>query len=378
LLETKLQGFMEGNNLGGALNIYKNRTGNFLNFKTIEAGDGMLLVDDGEVITINALRQISLIIDTKYVSQTADVDDEIRDGSFDRPFKFIQDAVDAFGAPVDIDDYNRQVSIIILDRAVYNETLNLFTRRYFFSFQGGTPTGNWNVNINNASRFGSSFNPTIDFYSSTRNLGTQFIGNLTWKLASGGTPVTNIALRFVNINWTGNVTIADGTNGGTSVTSSTNSQVTLVNSAITGTFLGRNTSFSLQNSSIVGNVEAQSVLSSSDASLNGSTIRLYGTSTLNRQISDLRLNTAGVAWQNVSVGPRWVTDEITSRNIALYATVTGIVFVFQGRLPALTAANNTVLTTELAAFPNTLAVINNLRTRQAEIEARLRSCNLIS
>lgn len=317
-----------------------------------------------------------VIEDLLYVAQTAIVTGT-RDGSWDAPFEFIQDAVDAYGAPVDAADYNRQATIQILDKAVYSENVVLGTRRYSFVFPGGTPTGSWTMNIDNALRFGSSFSPGVDIYSATRPLGTQFIGNFLMQLA--GTAVTNIAARLTNVNWTGNFTIADGTNGGASVTSGTASQLSLTGSSISGTFLGRNTGIAGFNAAIVGNVEAQTILSSTELQLLGSSISLYGTSTTTRTIKGLNLSSAGgVVWTNVNVGPRWSADSYTWAQLFLRTTGSySNAFVPQGTLAALTAVDNTDLSTELAAFPNTLAVINNTRTRGVEVENRLSTIKLI-
>lgn len=273
------------------------------------------------------------IEDIRYVAQSSVVTGT-RDGTWEYPFASIQDAINYWGAPTNQADYNRQLTIIVLDRAVYTETLTWSTRRYGITFVGGTPTGNWTVNIDGALRFGSSFNPTLDVYSASRNLGTQIIGNMTWTLT--GTTVTNIAVRLTNILWTGNVLIADGTNGGASITTGTNSQFSMVGSAVTGTFLARNVGVALLDSSIIGNAELQAFLSSGGNSLlNGTNISLYGTSTTTRLITGLSLlSTGGVTWNNVNVGPRWTVDEYTLTQLTSLATVTGNQFVITKNINA--------------------------------------------
>lgn len=316
------------------------------------------------------------IIDIRYFAPSSIVNGT-RDGSVDYPFANMQDCIDYFGDPVDQADFNRQVFIICLDRPTLTEAPVFSTRRYSVYFLGGTFTGNWTLNIDNALRFSSSFSPGIDIYSATRPLGTQIIGNLTYTL--NGTAVNNISGRLTNVLWTGNCTIADGVNGGSSVTSGTASQITLSGAAFTGTFLGRNTGVGGQNSSINGNVEIQTVLSSTNFTLSGTSIQLFGTATTTRNIFGLSLAAAGgVTWTNTNVGPRWNADAYTWQQLFLKTTGSYTnAFVPQNNLGALTAADNTNLATELAAFPLTLAVINNMRTRQAEIEARLQTLEII-
>lgn len=300
-----------------------------------------------------------------------------RDGSFDRPFATIQDAINSFGDPVDQTDYARQLIISVLDRVAYTENLTFTTRRYTLRLNGNLITGNITVNINNALRFGSPFNPGVDIYSDTRPGGAQIIGNILYTLT--GTPVTNIAHRYTNVLHTGNITIADGVNGGAAVNTSTLGVCVLVGSGITGTFLGRNTLIECQNSNIAGSIEALDLSRVTDSILSGAAISLYGISTTRRIINNLTLSaTGGVVWTNVNGIKNWESDAYTWGQIALRTTGSFTnAFVPLNRLPALTAADNTDLSTELAAFPNTLAVINNLRTRQAQLQARLQTTNII-
>jgi hypothetical protein len=250
-----------------------------------------------------------------------------RDGSRDYPFATMQEAIEHFGEPVDLADYLRQVYIVCLDSPTITQNITLYTRRYRFYFQGGTLSGNWTQIIDNALRFGSTINPTVDMYSATRNLGTQIIGNLTIQLKSGGTAVNNISGRMTNMFMSpGNVIVADGTNEGASVTTGTASQFALINSSVNGTFLGRNVSVALETSSIIGNVEMLALLSATGASaLFGSSITTYGTSTATRQVYGLTLLPvpAGVTWTNVNVEPRWEVDQLTLQQFTSYAVIAG-------------------------------------------------------
>lgn len=298
-----------------------------------------------------------------------------RNGTFDYPFASLQDAADYYGDPIDQADYEKFCAIKYLNTPITTENVDLSTRRYRIYTEGGTFTTNITVNVDNALRFGSSFSPSIDFYSATRPNGTQVIGNMLWQLS--GTAVSNITIRFSGVNWTGNVTVADGVNGGASVTSGSASQLILANSQITGTFLGRNVGIAQINGAIGGNVEAQAPLSSDIAQYLGSTISWYGTSTTVRNIKNLTLSSAGgVIWSNIGVGLRVSADEYTWRQIALRTTGSFTnAFVPQNRLPALTAADTNTINTGDAT---TDAVLNNMRTRIDELEDRLQSTNTIS
>jgi len=300
-----------------------------------------------------------------------------RDGTFDYPFNTFQDAIDSFGTPTTQADYNRFCTIRCLNAPVISETLTFSTRRYIIQLNGGTFTSTGTMNIDGALRFGSSFNPQLDIFASNRPIGTQIIGNFLIQLT--GTTVTNCTFRMTNILFSGNFTVADGTNGGSSVTTGTSTALTMVGSTITGTFLGRNTGVALfANSSIVGNVEWQALLGCSTGSLFSSTVSQYGTSIIPRTIVALALfNT--ITWTNVNVSPRWLADEFSWKQIAVNTTgVFTNAFTPINRLPALTTADATNLATELASFPLTLAVINNMRTRQGELQARLQSTNIIT
>lgn len=244
------------------------------------------------------------IEDIRYVASSATFTGTA-DGTFDKPFATIQEAIDFFGTPVSQADFNRQVQIQVLDRATYAEALTLTTRRYNFVFAGGTVSGNWTMNIDGALRFGSSSFPRVDIYSNTRNSGTSIIGNFLIQLS--GTTVTNITVNITNISWSGNVTIADGTNGGPSVTTGTGTQIILESSLITGTFLGRNTLIGLRNAVIGGATESQALQFSFFGQMLGATNRNYGTATTARIIQELLL-TAGSTWENVNVEPRWTTN----------------------------------------------------------------------
>jgi hypothetical protein len=215
----------------------------------------------------------------------------------------------------------------------------------------------------------------MDFYSATRPNGTQVIGNMLWRLT--GTAVSNVTIRLSGVNWTGSITVADGTNGGTSVTSGTASQLVLSNSQVTGAFLGRNVGISQVNGAIAGNIEAQAPLSSDVAQYLGSSISWYGTSTTVRNIKNLTLSSSGgVVWSNIGVGLRMSMDEYSWRQISLRTTGSFTnAFVPQVRLAALTAANTGTINTGDASTDTTL---NNMRTRINEIEARLQATNTIS
>ena len=259
------------------------------------------------------------IEDIRYVAKTATFTGTA-DGTFNKPFATIQEAIDYFGVPVSQADFNRQVQIQVLDRAGYTEVITLTTRRYNFVFAGGTVNGNWTQNIDNALKFGSNFFPRIDCYSATRNGGTQVIGSLLIQLS--GTAVSNVGLNLTNIFWTGSVTIADGVNGGPSVTTGTGTQLSMINSSITTTFLGRNTGVALLTSTIVGNIEMQAILSAQNSVLFGTSISMYGTATTTRNIIGLSLlSTGGVTWTNVNVEPRWNADEFTLNQFTNLATV---------------------------------------------------------
>ena len=255
----------------------------------IQSGEGMAFIDPHgktaelllEYVPQDRIKDIVYFAPGSTVAGT-------RDGTFDYPFDTFQAAIDSFGTPTTQADYNRFCTIRCLNAPVISETITFSTRRYIIQLNGGTFTGNWVMGIDNALRFGSSFNPQLDIFSGTRPIGTQIIGSFLAQLT--GTAVTNCTFRMTNILFTGNFTIADGTNFGSSVTTGTSTALIMVGSTITGTFLGRNTGVALfDNSSIVGNVEWQALLGCNTGSLFGSTVSQYGTSTSTRTITALAL-----------------------------------------------------------------------------------------
>lgn len=281
--------------------------------------DGKANLDGG--FLIQAENPQPTFVKSVYVARSAVVTGT-RDGSLDYPFETVQDAIDFFGDPVDLADYSIQVEITILDKSSYNENLVFTTRQYYIDMSGGSSINtNTTWSINNALRFGSGASPRIEIYANSRGAGTNLVGNFTATLT--GTAVSNVTLRLTNVLLFGNVLIADGTNGGPSVTTGASSAFVLTSSTVVGTFLGRNVGLGLaDNAAITGNIEAQALLAVAQGVLQGTSIKMYGTSTVTRDIITLQLlSSGGVTWENVNVEPRWTTDQFTLSQFTLLATV---------------------------------------------------------
>jgi len=241
-----------------------------------------------------------------------------RNGSFYRPFLTVADALTALGTPVDANDYNRFIKIIVLNEAAYSDALTIPTRKILFELNGADLTGGITIEIDSAQRFGNTSAPTYIFQGRQGSFNSQLTNGFTMQLASGGTAVTSITLGFINNFITGTTTIADGVNGTGGAVVTQNVSCTYQTTLHLGQILARDMNVSLIDSEmrVTSSHEFQDVVEIDNTDIRALEVYEYGTATTQRNVRGLTLNTAGgVTWDIVNSNDNWTVDALSASEV---------------------------------------------------------------
>lgn len=319
VLKNKEVVFMEGENLGAGAEVFKERAGAFLRYRTLVAGDNVTIAEDANTITINSEASgVSNISGFTYVAKNADVTGT-RDGSFERPFATIQEAIDLYGVPTTQAEYLLLKNIEVLDTATYTENLTFPTGRWVLNFSKAFIVGNITWEVTNTERFGSTQQPTLVLQKDVNDIVTAVTGNISVIRKTGGTVISLGTVRLAGFNiQNGTVTIADGTNGGlTAFTTAVLSQIG-VGYAGTSTILARTAFVSFIDSgfnpSLAMEIGAITIIR--DTTINSQDISEYLNSTTIRQIRALQLNNSGnVTFRAIGSARNWNVDTVSGSEI---------------------------------------------------------------
>ncbi len=303
--------FMEGENLGNGAEVFKERTGNIFKYRTLNAGDNIILTEDGDEITIEASGGgVSNISGYVYIAKNANVTGT-RDGTFERPFATIQDAINLFGVPTTQAQFTLVKVYEVLDTATYTENLFFPTGIHNVKFPNAVITGNITFEVTNAERFGSTAQPQLILEKNANNVQSGVNGSLTVQRKTGGTAVTAGTVRLIGFNISGNIIIADGTNGG--LTAFTTAILSLVSVGFTSSarILARNANVSFSDSAYnpTLGIEVGAITIVKDSTINSLDISEYLNSVTTRQIRALTLNTSGgVVYRAIGSARNWNVD----------------------------------------------------------------------
>lgn len=120
---------------------------------------------DGEVLT------------TRYVAKSSIVSGT-RDGTFNKPFQTIQQAIDYWGVPQTQQEYTLPKTINVIDTETYTENITYYTGNYTFNFLAASIQGNITWQIDNAERYGSTRQPQLNIIRNPESVETGLTGDI--------------------------------------------------------------------------------------------------------------------------------------------------------------------------------------------------------
>jgi hypothetical protein len=262
------------------------------------------------IVPIGFKQYANSIASTIYVASSAVVNGT-RDGSFNAPYADL-----SFMAtePTTQAEYDLSKGVIILDTESYALPATVAMGQWIIDLGAGfleDATGGTEWAIDAGLRFGSSTNPIFYVQRNNSIISTAWTGDgFTAVLKSGGSAVSLLRMAISGLLRSGDITIADGTNAGTSCASFPLFSMYRASFDASGTFRCRLALVSLTQSALnaIGDLEVGYFLAIQNSTINSQSVLEARSSTATRTIRDLTLNSAGgVTWDSVSVR-NWNVD----------------------------------------------------------------------
>lgn len=234
-----------------------------------------------------------------YVASSVSVSG-VRDGSFNKPFENLDFMATE---PTTQAEYNEVKLVIILDTETYTLPSTVAMGQWTVDIGAGfledAPGGtDWEIDSN--LRFGSSTNPTFYVQRNNNIISTAWTGSgFRAILKSGGAAVSLLRLGISGLLRSGDVTISDGTNAGTSCSSLPIFTMYRASFDATGTFRGRLALTSLVQATLssTGDLEVGYFTGIQNTTISSLNVLESRASTTIKTIRDLILNTSGgVTW----------------------------------------------------------------------------------
>ena len=305
------------------------------------------------------------ISNIRYVSKRADIPIEQANGSQSLPYPHIQDAIDDFGLPQNVEDFEQFCIIIVLDSENYdNKPIEFYTRRYNLYFYARSKVGQLSVNIDDSLKYGTGFFPSLSIITKGTN---QLTMNQGIRYTSSNTTI-GISLNIVNAFINGQINIPD-TVANKAVVKFENVNYNLFNDTEiimpTAELNAINTLFATEGATLtVGALQNLDTVSFALAQIN-----ILDQTTFQHSYINIR-NIPSVNW-NFNTSPTIACDLATIKDFANNVNLIGSTITFVNKLPALTSVNTDAPTSSDAA------IIENLRTRVNELEQRLKILEII-
>lgn len=243
--------------------------------------------------------QLPSFVGVNFVSASASVSGT-RDGSFDAPYANL-DFMSV--EPTTQAEYDEAKVVSILDTETYTLPSTVAMGQWTIDVGAGfleDASGGTDWEIDSNLRFGSSNAPTFYVQRNNNIISTAWTGDgFRAVLKSGGSAVSTLRLSVSGLLRSGDITIADGTNAGTSCASLP--VFTMYRSSFdsSGTFKGRLalTSIIQATLSSTGDLEVGYFTSIQNSTINSLNVLESRASTTVKVIRDLTLNTSGgVTW----------------------------------------------------------------------------------
>jgi hypothetical protein len=233
-----------------------------------------------------------------------------RTGAYEAPYATYQDAIDHFGVPTTQAEYELGKTIIFLDSADYTEDVVFPMGIWRVRLQNAQHTGTTDWEIDAGERFGSSSAPRLDIDKNVNSIASGTTGDIEVYLKSGGSAVSVLYVTLSGLIHNGNLTIADGTNLGTSCASLPVFAMYRATIFSGGNFKNRLALAALTQSNLAstGDLEIGYLTSVQNSTINSLNVLEARSSTTTKTIRDLTLNTSGgVTWDAASVR-NWNVD----------------------------------------------------------------------
>jgi hypothetical protein len=240
------------------------------------------------------------------------------DGTFNKPFATIQDAINFYGVPTTQAEYLQNNIIEVIDSSVYTGNLLFPTGIWTLSFPNATIVGNVEWEVDNAERFGSTNQCQLSLIRNTNTITTGLTGNITVRRKAGGTAVSLGTLRLTGFNSNAVITMADGTNGGD--IAFTQGVISMNTYGLSGSaqILARTAFMSFVESGYnpTTSIECGSISFIRNTIVNSLDISEYINTTTTRTIRGLTLNSSGgVTYRAIGSARNWNVDVVSGSEV---------------------------------------------------------------
>lgn len=297
-----------------------------LDFYTIGFNPNITSPQNGDILQydsasgewINLLTATAQAEATVYVNASVTVTGT-RNGSERYPYATIQDAIDHFGIPSTQAEYELVKTIVIQDGTNYTENLLFPTGLWYVRFNQASLTGTIDWEIDSAERQGSSTAPRLFLLKDEADISVGITGDIEVYLKSGGSAVSTSYFGVYGMIVNGNITLADGTNIGTSYSSLPIVSFKEATIASAYNFKNRLCFLSLTNSNLASSgvsLEMGTLFGARNSSINATSVLEARSSTNSKNIVGLRLNSSGgVTWDSTGSVRNWNADPITATEV---------------------------------------------------------------
>lgn len=243
--------------------------------------------------------QLPSFVGVNFVSASASVSGT-RDGSFDAPYANL-DFMSV--EPTTQAEYDEAKVVSILDTETYTLPSTVAMGQWTIDVGAGfleDASGGTDWEIDSNLRFGSSNAPTFYVQRNNNIISTAWTGDgFRAVLKSGGSAVSILRMAVSGLLRSGDITIADGTNAGTSCASLPIFSMYRSSFDATGTFRGRLALVSLVQATLssTGDLEVGYFTGIQNTTISSLNVLESRASTTTKTIRDLILNTSGgVTW----------------------------------------------------------------------------------